>query len=162
MPHDKLLPLESSLAALFKYTPNLVHILGSCRSAMTALGRYLSFLKKFSANKIEFRHSTPAPTLLAAPATRHSDCGQGCRRTAVVSSSDWRQVFEWSVQRTRNEFLPHRSLDCVTQVCPEQSAGMQTAGACSFASFACTSRKRKSPAGAKPGLCRWRRQSSIK
>ena len=55
--------------------------------------------------------------------------------------------------RSAKRVLPHRRLNCVTQVCPERSAGTQTIGSCSFAFFACTSKKRRSPAGARPGLC---------
>ena len=78
----------------------------------------------------QFRHNSdgpPDPTRLAAPAARGSACGQRCRRTALLRALICRRLSERSgvaAQRVGR----HRRLNCVTQVCPERSAGTQTIG----------------------------------
>ena len=78
----------------------------------------------------QFRHNSgrPAdPSRLAAPVARGSGCGQCCRRTALLRALTCHRLSERSgvaAQRVGR----HRSLNCVTQVCPERSAGTQTIG----------------------------------
>ena len=102
------------------------------------------------------RPSVSACSRLSAPVARGLGCGQRCRRTALLRELACGSCL--SGARSAQRVLPHRSLNRVTQVCPERSAGTQTAGSpflwvLSFGE----AKESTSPAGARPGLCRWRK-----
>ena len=93
----------------------------------------------------QFRHnsrrpSAPASTRVSAPAARGSGCGQRCRRTALHRALTCRRLFERSAASAQRVGR-HRSLNGVTQVCPERSAGTQTVGFVFFAHFLAQARK---------------------
>ena len=106
------------------------------------------------------RPSVSACSSLAAPAARGSGCGHWHRRVPMIRTLACGSCL--SGARSAQRVLPHRSLNCVTQVCPERSAGPQTAGSpflwvLSFGRRCGGEAKEStSPAGARPGLCRRR------
>ena len=96
-----------------------------------------------------------------APAARGSGCGQRCRRTALLRALTCGNCL--SGARSAKRVLPHRSLNCVTQVCPERSAGTQKVGSHSLGYVSSAGdpgagKKGNSPAGARPGLCKQTRK----
>ena len=135
---------------------------GQYRMRDSFFGKLIAATAIQISERSQFRHnsrrpSAPASTRVSAPAARGSGCGQRCRRTALHRALTCRRLFERSAASAQRVGR-HRRLNGVTQVCPQRSEGTQTVGACSFAFFACTSKKRRSRAGARPGLCRVRRR----
>lgn len=98
---------------------------------------------RFAASRLAFHRSSRRLSvfpLVAAPAARSPGCGQRCRRTALHRGLTCARLFERSAFGTQRVGA-HRSLEGVTQVCPERSAGTQTAGGVFLGYFLARARK---------------------
>ena len=100
----------------------------------------------------------PSPSPSPSPSDRAEERRATGRRVCQVAHllrELTRRSCSSEALQARNEFC---GAACCwsTAGCPQRSEGTRAVGGASFAYFACTSKKSRSPAGARPGICNYR------